>query len=165
VKLEVMNIIARGRTAEARKLILEALNDSATQVRMLAARLLPDFDRDKAYMDLMRQVKEPGFEKKGLEERTAFYTALGSTALPGALSMMLQVLATKPTLLHKKKVLEDKLLAVAGLAGACSIQSYKALQGVVEDKSQPIEVLNAARKAMYQTKKTLFGETSTTEEA
>ena len=57
-------------------------------------------------------------------------------------------------------MLEDKLLAVAGLAGACSIQAYKALQGVVEDKSQPIEVLNAARKAMYQTKKTLFGETS-----
>jgi HEAT repeat protein len=159
VKLEVMNIIARGRTPEARRLILEALNDPTTQVRMLAARLLPDFDRDKAYMDLMRQVKEPGFEKKGLEERTAFYTALGSTALPGALSMMLQVLATKPTLLHKKKVLEDKLLAIAGLAGACSIQSYKALQSVAEDKTQPVEVVTAARKAMYQTRKTLFGET------
>jgi hypothetical protein len=61
--------------------------------------------------------------------------------------------------------LEDKLLAVAGLAGACSIQAYKALQGVVEDKSQPAEVLTAARKAMYQTKKILFGDTATPEEA
>ncbi|QRK06910.1 HEAT repeat domain-containing protein [Archangium violaceum] len=164
VKLEVMNIIARGRTAEARKLIVEALNDSVTQVRILAARLLPEFDRDKAYVDLVRLMKDPGFEKKSLEERTAIYTAFGSTALPGAISLMLQMLAVKPTLLTKKKVLEDKLLAIAGLAGACSIPSYKALQGVVEDKSQPVEVLTAARKAMYQTKKTLFGETATEEE-
>ncbi|MFL5352519.1 HEAT repeat domain-containing protein [Archangium sp.] len=165
VKLEVMNIIARGRTPEARKLIVEALNDPATQVRMLAARLLPEIDRDKAYVDLIRLMKDPNFEKKSLEERSAYYTALGSTALPGAISLLLQMLAVKPTLLNKKKVLEDKLLAVAGLAGAGSIQGYKALQGVSEDKSQPIEVLNAARKAMYQTKKTLFGETATTEEA
>ncbi|WNG47900.1 HEAT repeat domain-containing protein [Archangium minus] len=164
VKLEVMNIIARGRTAEARKLIVEALNDSVTQVRILAARLLPEFDRDKAYVELVRLMKDPGFEKKSIEERTAIYTAFGSTALPGAISLMLQMLAVKPTLLTKKKVLEDKLLAIAGLAGACSIPSYKALQGVVEDKSQPVEVLTAARKAMYQTKKMLFGETATEEE-
>ena len=165
VKLEVMNIIARGRTAEARKLIVEALNDPATQVRMLAARLLPEFDRDKAYVDLVRLMKDANFEKKSLEERTAIYTALGATGLPGAISMLLQTIAVKPAMLNKKKVLEDKLLAIAGLAGACNIPAYKALQGVVEDKSQPVEVLNAARKAMYQTKKTLFGETSTTEEA
>ncbi|PTL85461.1 HEAT repeat domain-containing protein [Vitiosangium sp. GDMCC 1.1324] len=165
VKLEVMNIIARGRTAEARKLILDALNDSVTQVRMLAARLLPEFDRDKAYVDLVRVLRDANFDKKSLEERTAVYSALGATGLPGAISMLLQILAVKPTLLNKKKVVEDKLLAVAGLAGACSIPSYKALQGVVEDKNQPPEVLTAARKAMYQTKKTLFGETAGNEEA
>ncbi|WP_395847468.1 HEAT repeat domain-containing protein [Cystobacter fuscus] len=165
VKLEVMNIIARGRTAEARKLILDALNDPAAQVRMLAARLLPEFDRDRAYTDLVRLMREAGFDKKSLEERMAYSAALGSTALPGAISLMLQMLSVKPTLLTKKKVLEDKLLAVAGLAAACSIPGYKALQGVVEDKTQPIEVLTAARKAMYQTKKTLFGETTPLEEA
>ncbi|ATB32992.1 HEAT repeat domain-containing protein [Melittangium boletus] len=165
VKLEVMNIIARGRTQEARKLIVEALNDPAAQVRMLAARLLPEFDRDKAYVDLVRMIRDPGFDKKSFDERAAYYASLGSTALPGAVSLMLQTLAVKPTLLTKKKVLEDKLLAVAGLAGACSIPSFKALQGVVEDKNQPVEVLTAARKAMYQTKKTLFGETSPGEEA
>jgi len=165
VKLEVMNIIARGRSPEARKLITESLNDGVAQVRMLAARLLPEFDREKAYVELVRLIRDASFEKKGLDERTAIFTALGSTALPGAISLMLQMLSVKPTLLNKKKVLEDKLLAIAGLAGATSIQSYKALQGVVEDKTQPVEVLTAARKAMYQTKKILFGDTATTEEA
>ena len=60
-------------------------------------------------------------------------------------------------------MLEDKLLAVHGLAGVQSIQSYKALQAVVEDRSQPTEVLvPRARKALYaETQaKTLFGETA-----
>jgi hypothetical protein len=165
VKLEVMNIIARGNTAECRRLIAELLNDPISQVRMLAARLLPEFDREKAYLELLRIVKEPAFEKKTPDERAAFFMALGSTGLPQALTWMTQLVAVKPSLLNKKKVLDDKLLAIQGLEGACNVQSYKVLQGVVEDKSQPVEVLTAARKAMYQTRKALFGDTALPEEA
>ncbi|HEX8698825.1 MAG TPA: HEAT repeat domain-containing protein [Myxococcaceae bacterium] len=159
MKLEVMAIIARGTTAEARRLIAEMLNDPVSQVRSQAARLLPELDRDKAYVDLLRVIKDPNFEKKTPDERLAFYGALGSTAVPQALSLLSQMLAVKPTLLNKKKVVDDKLLAIQGLTSAGTIQAYKLLQGVVEDKAQPVEVLTAARKAMYQTKKTLFGET------
>jgi hypothetical protein len=165
VKLEVMNIIARGRTGEARKLIADALADPISQVRVLAARLLPEFDREKAYTDLVRMVRDAGFDKKTSEEKMAIYQAIGSTGLPGAISMMTQLLAVKPNMLNKKRVLDDKLLAIQGLAGAGSIQSYKVLQGVVEDKSQPLEVLTAARKVMYQTKKALFGDSALAEEA
>ncbi len=165
VKLEVLNIVARGRSGDARKLVTDALEDALPQIRMQAARLLPEFDREKAYVELVRLVRDPGFEKKSPEERTAIYAAIGSTGLPGALSMMSQVLAVKPSLLNKKKVLDDKLLAVAALASAGSIQSFKVLQGLVEDKSQPVEVLNAARKAMYQTRKALFGDAAAPEEA
>ncbi|QSQ26885.1 HEAT repeat domain-containing protein [Pyxidicoccus parkwayensis] len=165
VKLEVLNIIGRGRTGEARRMMADALNDPISQVRMLAAKLLPEFDRDKAYADLMRVVRDAAFEKKTSDERVAFYTAVGSTGTPGALAMMQQLLAVKPSLLNKKRVLDDKLLAIHGLGGACSIQGYKLLQTVVEDKSQPLEVLTAARKAMYQTRKTLFGDSALPEEA
>ncbi|MBZ4398230.1 HEAT repeat domain-containing protein [Myxococcus sp. MISCRS1] len=164
VKLEVLGIIGRGRTGEARRLVAEALADPVSQVRMLAARMLPEFDRDKAYSDLMRLIREPAFDKKTPDERTAFYAAVGATGTPGALSHMQQLLAVKPSLLNKKRVLEDKLLAVAGLAGACSIQSYKMLQAVVEDRNQPVELLTAGRKAMYQTRKALFGDSALPEE-
>ncbi|WP_164021122.1 HEAT repeat domain-containing protein [Pyxidicoccus trucidator] len=165
VKLEVLNIIGRGRTGEARRMVADALKDPISQVRMLAAKLLPEFDRDAAYADLMRVVRDATFEKKVPEERVAIYTAIGATGTPGALSLFQQMLAVKPSLLNKKRVMEDKFLAIHGLAGACSIQAYKMLQAVVEDKSQPLEVLTAARKAMYQTRKTLFGDSALPEEA
>ena len=80
VRLEVMGIIARGRSVESRKLIAEALKDANAQVRMQAARLLPEFDREKAYQDA--RVGGEGrkdFKKRSTEEQAAFYTALGST--------------------------------------------------------------------------------------
>ncbi len=164
VKLEVMNIIALSHTGESRKLIAELLNDPISQVRMQAARLLPEFGPEKAYSDLIKIANDPAFEKKTPDERAAFYGALAATGVPNALVVLTQLLATKPTLLNKKKVLDDKLLAIQGLSMASNVQSYKVLQGVVEDKSQPVEVLTAARKAMYQTRKTLFGDSAQPEE-
>jgi hypothetical protein len=164
VKLEVLSIIGRGRTGEARRMVADALMDPISQVRILAAKLLPEFDRDKAYADLMRVVRDASFEKKVPDERVAIYSAVGATGTPGALSMFQQLLMVKPSLLNKKRVMEDKFLAIHGLAGACSIQAYKVLQAVVQDKSQPLEVLTAARRAMYQTRKALFGDSVLSEE-
>jgi len=158
IKLEVMNIISHGRTGECRKLIAECLTDAVAQVRILAARLLPEFDREKAYLDLSRLVKDASFAKKVPDEKAALYAALGSTGATGAISMLNGMLAVKPSLFNKKQVLEEKLLAVQGLQGACTIQTFKALQDLLEDKSQPPEVVQAARRSMYITKKALFGE-------
>jgi hypothetical protein len=158
IKLEVMNIVAHGRTGECRKLIAECLNDPVAQVRMSAARLLPEFDREKAYLELSRLVKDPAFAKKAPDEKTAMYAAIGSTALTGAISMLTGMLAVKPSLFNKKQVMEEKLLAIQGLQGACTIQTFKVLQDLLEDKAQPPEVVQAARRSMYITKKALFGE-------
>ncbi|MBI3183860.1 MAG: HEAT repeat domain-containing protein [Myxococcales bacterium] len=158
IKLEVMSIIAKGRTGEARQLIAECLNDSVQQVRLLALKLLPTLDRERAYLDLTRIVKDSSFGKRSAEEKQAAYRALGATGEQGAVALFTQVLQTKPSLFNKQKLLEDKLLAVQGLEGACSIQSYKVLQELVEDKSQPSELLVAARRALYVHKKALLGD-------
>ena len=158
VRLDVMGTIARGRSIESRRLIAEALKDENAQVRVQAARLLPEYDREQAYQELVRVVKSKGFKKRSTEEQAAFYTALGSTGLPTAISLMTQLLAEKAQLWSRARVLEDKLLAVHGLAGVQSIQSYKALQAVLEDRSQPAEVLVAARRALAETRRKLFGD-------
>ncbi len=161
LRLEVMAIIAKGRSAECRKMIADCLFDASQPVRTLAMKLLPDFDREKAYLDLMRIIKDPSFGKKSNDEKQAAYAALGSTGVSGAIAFFTQLLQTKPSLFNKQKVLEDKLLAVAGLQGAGTIQALKLLNELLEDKNQPTEVLVAARRATYVIKKALYGEKET----
>jgi HEAT repeat protein len=158
VRLDVMGTIARGRSAESRRLVAEALKDDNAQVRVQAARLLPEYDREQAYLELNAVLKGKDFKRRSTEEQAAFYTALGSTGLPAAISLLTQMLAEKAQLWNRARVLEDKLLAVHGLAGVQSIQSYKALQAVTEDRSQPSEVLVAARRALGETRRKLFGD-------
>jgi hypothetical protein len=163
MKLEVMGIIARGRSAESRSLIAQCLDDPNPNVRITAARVLPEFDREKAYLDLLKVVKDEKFSKKEAAEQEAFYVALGSTNVPGALSYFQELLSRKATLFGKGKVLEEKLHAVHGLVGACTIQTCKLLTELAEDKTQPPEVNQAARIGVYKTKKVLFGEKASIE--
>ncbi|MGV3622430.1 MAG: HEAT repeat domain-containing protein [Archangium sp.] len=157
LKLEVMSIIARGRTGEARKLISALLEDETQQVRLQAARVLPEFDREKAYLDLLRLVKEKSFEDKKPEEKEGFYAALGSTGMPGAIQFFQQVLDQKSGLFNKQKLIADKTLAIAGLSGAATIQTAKLLQQIAEDKSQPPEITNVAKLHLARVRKALFG--------
>lgn len=157
LKLEVMAIIAKGRTGEARNMVASLLTDPIMQVRIQAARVLPEFDREKAFVDLMKLVKEKDFEEKKPEEREALYIAIGSTGLGGAIAYFSQLLQTKAGLFNKQRIIGDKLLAVAGLGGAGTIQTAKLLQEVAEDKSQPAEVVKAARIHLARVRKQLFG--------
>lgn len=157
LKLDVMGIIARGRTGEARKLIASLLEDPTLQVRLQAARVLPEFDREKAYLDLLRIVKEKSFDEKSPQEREGLYIALGSTGVAGAVNYFATVLQTKAGLFNKQKIIDDKKLALAGLAGAGTIQTAKLLQEIAEDTSQPAEVTMQAKGYLARVRKQLFG--------
>jgi hypothetical protein len=157
LRLEVMSIIARGRTGEARKMIAAMLEDETLQVRLQAARVLPEFDREKAYTDLLRIVKDKKFEDKPPQEKEGLYVALGSTGVPGAIDFFAQVLQQKSGLFNKQKMIAEKTLAVAGLGGACTIQTAKLLHEAAEDKSQPHEVTVAAKTHLARVRKSLFG--------
>jgi len=157
LRLEVMGIIARGRSGEARKMISSMMEDETMQVRIQAARVLPEFDREKAFMDLMTLVKEPKFEKRAPEEREAFYGAIGSTGMPGALLYFNQLLQVKSGLFNKQKIIDDKILAIAGLGGACTIQTAKLLTEIADDKTQAPELTQAARMHLGRVRKALFG--------
>jgi hypothetical protein len=155
LRLEVMAIIARGRTGEARKLIAAMLEDETMQIRLQAARVLPEFDREKAYLDILRIIKDKKFEERTPQEKEGLYSALGSTGLPGAIQYFSQVLAQKSTLFNKQKLINEKTLALAGLSGACTIQTAKLLGDITEDKSQPAEVIQAARMHLARVRKAL----------
>lgn len=164
VRLETLNIMARGHAPAARLLIASALLDESMNVRMLAARLLPQFDRERALNDLTAVIEDPAFERRTPEEKTAFYQAMGSTALPRAIGMCEQLLGQKGTLLNRKRVTEEKLLAISGLMGACHPRGAKILEGVVQDEEQPPEVVAAARKTLDDLRRRLFGDESKAQE-
>ncbi len=162
LRLEAMSIIAKGRTGEARRMIASMLADDNMQVRIQAARVLPEFDRDQAYLDLMKLVKDPLFQKRTGDEQEAIYAAIGATGVPGALAWFVTALQQKAGLFNKQKVLEEKLRAIAGLGGAATIQTAKLLQEAAEDKAQPPEVQSHAKLHLGRVRKQLFGSSTTT---
>ncbi|MHB8418855.1 MAG: HEAT repeat domain-containing protein [Myxococcales bacterium] len=158
VRLEALAVIGKGRTEANRSLLLAALQDRYPQMRIAAARALVHFDPERGFQDLQRTIKSPDFDKRDEDEQRAFYASLGASQQPGALALFQGLLQQKGGFLKKKKVAEDKLLAIAGLSEHPSIAAYKLLQGESENKGNEPEVLLAARKAMFQIKKQLFGD-------
>ncbi len=158
VRLEALAVIGKGRTEANRSLLVTALSDGHPQMRTAAARALVRFDPERGFQELQRLVKSPDFSKRSEEERHALYGALGASEQPGAIAIFAQLLQQKGGLFQKKKVVEDKLLAIAGLAECASIASYKLLQAESADEGNDPHVLTAARKAMFQIKKQLFGD-------
>jgi hypothetical protein len=156
MRLEVMQMIAKSATHDGRMLMVKLLNDPVGQVRMQAARLLYQMGPDDAFLDLIRLVRTPGFEKRPFDERGAIYMGLGSTNSTAAVAMLNELLNTKPTLLTRRRVMEDKLLAIQGLIGAKSISAYQTLQRVGDDTSQGTEIQTAARRGAAWIRRALF---------
>ena len=156
VRLEVLAILSKSKTEQCRKFVVAALTDSNAQMRIQAAKVLPNLQPEKAMQDILRVVKTPEFEKRDQKEKEAVFQALGSTNQPGALAHF-QAMISQKSLLRRTKIREDKILAISGMSAMPSIPCYKLLQTMVEDKGNDQEVLIAARKALFNVKKVLFG--------
>ena len=159
VRLEALNILSRSKSEQCRRFIVGSLTDSNMQMRVQAARVLPNMSPAKAFLDLSALTKSPEFDKRELKEKEAVFQALGSTQQAGAVAHFVQLLGQKG-LLRRGKIREDKLLAIAGLSAMPSIPAYKTLLAVTEEKGNDSEVTLAARKALHAMKKTLFPEPS-----
>ncbi len=157
VRLEALSILSRSKSEQCRRFIVTALADQNAQMRIQAARVLPNMSPAKAFADLSAIVKSAEFDKRDMAEKLAVYHALGSTQQAPAAQQFMNMLGQK-SLLRRAKIKEDKLLAISGLSAMPSIPSYKALQAVTEDRGNDTEVSLAARKALFGMKKTLFGD-------
>jgi hypothetical protein len=159
-KLEVMAIIAKGKTGEARNLIARMLHDASQPVRMQAARVLPAFGAERAMNELLTIIHDKAFEKRELPEKEAFFAALGSTGTPGALTFFEERLETKAGLLNRKHVLEDKMLAIVGLAGRVSQGAVDRLTAHAQNAQHAPEVRQAARHHAQRITRALSKKTS-----
>ncbi|RME25881.1 MAG: hypothetical protein D6806_07135, partial [Deltaproteobacteria bacterium] len=131
IRLETLNTLGSSGDESCGKYVSHALQDGNAQMRMAAARLLLNFDVNKAARTLLKIVEDPSFEKRHPQEQTAFYTALAMTNTPDAMEFFKQQLRAS-SLIGKKKLAEHKQQLVDALARSGSIAAFKLLKGELE---------------------------------
>jgi HEAT repeats len=164
--LQSPNPAVRRRVIEALKgvkgdahrgLLQKALLDPDPGVRGVAIWVLVESDPVKAFAELQRMVTAPDFARRSLEERQVLSGALGATHSPRTIPIFTAMLNHKAGLFNKRKVVEDKLVAVAGLSEYPSLPAYNLLQAEAK-KENDAEVLTAVRRELVHMRKKLFGD-------
>ena len=156
IRLEALNTLGAGNDDSCRSYVLKALGDSDTQMRITAARLLPNFDLAQATRTLMTIVRHQDFLKKPVQEQMAIYAALAITNAPDAMEFFRQQLRST-SLISKKKLAEHKRAVVNGLAMSGSISAYKLLKAELERGIKEEEVIAAAQRACNKLREKLLG--------
>lgn len=157
VVIRSLELLAKKAPDTALESAAGALRSTDGGVRARAARLLSDLDPARATRELQPLVRAADFESRPREEQVAILSALASTGVALSMQPIEERLHAAPKLLHRRKHLEDRLLAVEALAAAGTAPALKALQKVIDDEAQPVEVKIAARKAHYLLKRALMG--------
>jgi hypothetical protein len=154
VRREALAALARLRTEAARGAIAATLDDATSELRVEAARILLRLGAERAVPDLLRAIRAPDFGERPAEERLALLRALAESGLPEALAHFRELLGRRG-LLGRGKFRDEKLAAVAALAAAPSIATYRLLQGARNDPDGPVAA--AALAACEEVRRALVG--------
>ncbi|MBW1807962.1 MAG: HEAT repeat domain-containing protein [Deltaproteobacteria bacterium] len=156
LRLEALNTIGSAGEESCYPYVIKALKDSDTQMRIMAARLLSNFDIRKATKTLLILVDDQGFSRKPAQEQTAMFSALAMTDSPDAMDFFREHLRST-SLLSKKKLVEHKRNIVNGLAISGSIAAFKLLKAELEAGIKEEDVLAAAERACEKLRHKLLG--------
>lgn len=156
IRLEALNTVGAGNDETCRVYVLNALTDPDTQMRMTAARLLPNFDMKAAVKTLLGIVNDSDFHKKPAKEQSAIFSALAMTNLPEAMEFFRQQLRST-SLLSRKKLAEYKRNIVNGLGMSGSIAAYKLLKAEFEVGIKEEDVAAQAERICDRMREKLLG--------
>lgn len=156
IRLEALGTIGQGTDEACRAYVMKALEDTDTQMRITAARLLPNFDLSHATRTLLSLVQHDDFAKKEPNEQMAFFAALAMTNTPEAMEYFREQLR-QTSLLGKKKHADFKRIMVNGLALSGSIAAYKLLKAELEAGIKEEDVSAAAERACNKLREKLLG--------
>jgi hypothetical protein len=150
VKLEAIPLVA-GDPATAVKSLATALTAPTRPVRMAAAQAVAACGSlaDAAAALMLQAMNRPQFAAADKDEQTLFYRSLGKLGAASGLTFLLERLDRPPKkLFGKKKVVDEQLLAVQGLAEDGSQKALRALEeALLPARGHPPAVVAACRAA------------------
>jgi len=156
IRLEALKTLGSSGEDACRAYVMKALGDENVQMRVSAARLLPNFDMSLATKTLLAIVNHQDFPRRDPKEQAAMYAALANTSQPEAMEWFReQIQAT--SLISRKRLHEHKRTVVAGLALSGSIAAFKLLKAELEAGIREEDVSAAAERACHKLRERLLG--------
>jgi HEAT repeat protein len=146
VRREVLAALGRIRTSVARTILLEALADRDSRVRIAAARSLASYG-EPSVPALKRIVETREFEKREPAEIAAFYEALAYSGRESVVAYLAEIARRRP-LLGGSRAEAMRVAACTALGHTGSEEANKELRERAEDKSP--EVRKAAQSALLR---------------
>jgi hypothetical protein len=156
IRLEALSTLGSAGDDSCRAYVMKALGDSDMQMRITAARMLPNFDLSMATKTLLAIVSHPDFAKRENKEMASIFAALASTNTDDAMIWFREQLR-ETSLISKKKLAEFKRTIVAGLALSGSIAAFKLLKAELEAGIKEEDVAAAAERACLKLRERLLG--------
>lgn len=137
--------------------LVTSLKDTSGEVAVAAAETLARYFSGHAAPEILAVMVSEAFSRRPADEQRRFAAALGRTGAAQAFTHFTQSLEAKVPLFGRGKVLEEKMLALAGLEGSSTLQALKVLQHYASDSQQNADIRAEAQAAAERVKTRLTG--------
>ncbi|MFH1812108.1 MAG: HEAT repeat domain-containing protein [Pseudomonadota bacterium] len=158
LRLEALQTIGRNPTEECFKIVLNCFSGDDPQLRTAAARLIPNYEPNRAVEILLKSIQHDSFDKRERNEQKTIVHALSTLNHPQGNEYLAGVFAQKGGLLNRKKHDDIKLLIIESLALSPSIPVFQFLAAQAQNlDTNSKEVAEAARVAALEMRERLVG--------
>jgi hypothetical protein len=139
---------ARAKGPETLQQLEVGLGNRAPEIRLRVLQVMAQLELPEVATRLLPLTNEAEFDARPDAERAAIWTAIANARSPSALTAMTTMFATKPSLLSRKKVAQQRRTMVEGLSKATRDEPRALLQTIANDESQPEEIRLAAQAGL-----------------
>ncbi len=151
---EVMTGRAKARAPETLRQLEVGFGSRTPEIRVRALELMAQLEAPEVAKLLQPLTGAADFDTRPDAERIALWAAIANSRSPSALAAMGALFATKPSILVRKKVVQQRRLIVEALKKATRDEARALLESLAADVNQPDEVRAAAQAGLEQPPRT-----------
>lgn len=157
LRLETVHTLGRNPSDRTLPYIIKCIKGPDAQLRTAAARVIQNFEPDRAATELLHQVSLPDFPKREKNEQRAFLASIAQVDHPRCQQFIQNIMGQKGNLLTRNRVDEAKLQLMDAMTVAVGVPVLQMLAAWAQDPNQSKEVQTAARQAALDMRNKLVG--------